>query len=265
MTSPVQALRTVRLGAVIARADFAAFYTWKTWLLGWLIRLVFQVLFYTLIGVLVSDPDFTRHIVIGAAVVTCVTETMLATASTCWDRYQGTLGSLVASPVEPGAFFFGRSLQWPFSAMATTSIALLAVPPFFDVRWALWQIPVLVGIVFLTSLSTYCMTLLIASLTLVHDQARNVIGSMAGLSVIAICGAMVPVTFWPLPVQWVAQALPVTHGLAAVRLVEAGAPAGGVASSVAVMVGAALVWLALAFLSFRMVFARARTGYGALS
>src|SRR5699024_4091842 len=88
LLSPAQTMRTVRLGSVIARADFAAFYTWKTWLLGWLIRLLFQAVFYTLLGILVGDPEFTRRIVIGAAVVTCVVETMLATASTCWDRYQ---------------------------------------------------------------------------------------------------------------------------------------------------------------------------------
>ena len=182
-----------------------------------LVRLLSQVFFYTLIGVLVADEDFTRYIVIGAALATCIAETMLATASTCWDRYQGTIETLVSSPIAPGPFFFGRSLQWPLSAMATTSIALLVVPPFFNVYWSLWQIPVLIGIVVLTCLSTHCMTLLIASLTLVYDQARNVTGTMTTLSTTAVCGAMVPVDFWPEPVQWIAQALPITHGLSAVR------------------------------------------------
>lgn len=264
MITPVQAARTVHHAAVIARADFHAFYSWKTWLFAWLVRLICQMVFYSLIGVLVGDPEYTVHIVLGAAVMTCVAETMLATASTCWDRHQGTIGLLTASPVEPGVFYFGRSLQWPVSAAATTSIALLAVPPFFGITWAWWQVPVLVGIVVLTCLSTYCMTMLIASFALVFAEARNIISATSTFCVIAISGAMVPVAFWPTPVQWVSHALPVTHGLAAVRSVEAGAPAVTVLVSVGLMLVAAACWLTLAFISFRRVFARARTGNGAL-
>ncbi|WP_017587872.1 ABC transporter permease [Nocardiopsis ganjiahuensis] len=264
MITPVQAARTVRHAAVIARADLGVVYSWRTWLFGWLIRLLCQMVFYSLVGVLVGDPEYTVHIVLGAAVMTCVAETMLATASTCWDRHQGTMGLLTASPVEPGVFYFGRSLQWPASATATTSIALLAVPPFFGIAWEWHQVPVLVGIVVLTCLSTYCMTMLVASFALVLSEARNIISAISTTCVIAISGAMVPVEFWPVPVQWIAQALPVTHGLAAVRAVEAGAPASAVLASVGLMLLAAACWLSLALVSFRQVFARARTGNGAL-
>lgn len=264
MITPVQAARTVRQAAVIARADMGVIYSWRTWLFGWLVRLICQMVFYSLIGVLVGDPEYTVHIVLGAAVMTCVAETMLATASTCWDKHQGTMGLLTASPVEPGVFYFGRSLQWPASAAATTSIALLAVPPFFGITWTWWQVPVLVGIVVLTSLSTYCMTMLIASFALVFAEARNIISAISTPCVIAISGAMVPVEFWPPPIQWLSQTLPVTHGLAAVRAVEAGASAATVLASVGLMLLAAACWLALAMGAFRQVFARARAGNGGL-
>ena len=264
MITPVQAARTVHHAAVIARADFHAFYSWKTWLFAWLVRLICQMVFYSLIGVLVGDPEYTVHIVLGAAVMTCVAETMLATASTCWDRHQGTIGLLTAAPVEPGVFYFGRSLQWPASAVATTSVALLAVPPFFGITWSLLQVPVLIGIVALTCLATYCMTMLVASFALVFSEARNIVSSITTFCVIAISGAMVPVEFWPAPVQWVSQLLPVSHGLAAVRSVEAGAPADAVLASVAWMFLTAVCWLALAMVAFRQVFARARAGNGVL-
>ena len=264
MISPVQAARTVRQSAVIAHADFRAFYTWRTWLFGWLIRLICQVVFYTMIGLLVADADYTRYIVLGAAVSLCVAETMLAVASTCWDRHLGTMGLLTASPIEPGLHYFGRSLQWPASAAATTSIAVLAIPPFFGITWTWWQVPVLVGVVVLTCLSTYCMTLLVASSALVFAEARNVISTVTTLSVTAICGAMVPVGFWPLPLQWVAQALPVTHGLAAVRAVADGAPAIVVLAALGWMLSTAACWFVLAMVSFRWVFARSRAGDGTL-
>lgn len=252
--------RTVRQGAVVSRADLRAFYTWRTWLFGWLVRLLCQVLFYSTVGVLVGDPEYTRYVVLGAAVMICVAEAMLAVASTCWDHHLGTVGLLAASPVSPGWYYFGRSLQWPASAVATTSVALLAVPPFFGVAWTWWQVPVLVGIVALTCLSTYCMTLLIASAALALPEARNIIGNIASSLVLVVSGAMVPVEYWPGPVRWAAQALPAVHGLEAVRLLEAAAPAPAVALRVGWMLLAAGCWLAAALASFRWIFARARSG-----
>lgn len=264
MISPVQAGRTVRQSAVISQADFRAIYTWRTWMFGWLVRLLCQVVFYTMIGLLVADPEYTRYVVLGAALTLCVAETMMAVASTCWDRHMGTMGLLTASPIEPGLHYFGRSLQWPASATATTSIAVLALPPFFGITWTWWQVPVLVGIVAQTCLSTYCMTLLVASLALVFAEARNVISAITTMSVTAICGAMVPVTFWPLPLQWAAQALPATHGLAAVRSVAEGDPASAVLTALGWMLLTAACWLTLAMMAFRRVFARSRAGTGTL-
>lgn len=251
---------TVRQAAVLARADMSVIYTWRTWLFGWLVRLLCQVFFYSLIGVLVGDPEYTVYVVLGAAVLISVAETMMATASTCWDRHQGTLGLLAASPVEPGLFFFGRSLQWPASATVTTSIALLAVPPFFGVTWSPWQVPVLVGIAALSSLSGYCMALVLGSVALVFSGARNVISTIATLYITAFCGAVVPLHYWPAPIRWVAQALPATHGLEAVRLVEGGGSAAQVLTALGSMVMAGLAWFTVAFFSFRLVFARARAG-----
>lgn len=264
MITPFQAACTVGQSAVIARADFHHSYTWKTWLFGWLVRLLCQVVFYTAIGLLVADPEYTLYIVLGAAIMTCVTETTMAVATTCWDGHAGTMGLLAASPVEPGLHFFGRSLQKPASAVVTTSIAVLALPPLFGIAWSWWQMPVLVGIVLLTVLGTYCLTLVLGAAALLFGQARNVISAVAVMCTTAICGAMVPVEFWPVPLQWAAQTLPVTHGLAAVRGVEAAAPAAAVLVSVGWVLLTAACWLTLAIAAFRQVFARNRAGNAAL-
>lgn len=258
--SLVQAARTVRHATVLARADMATFYTWKTWLFGWMVRLLCQVTFFSLIGVLVSDPEFTVYITLGACVMICVTETMMATASTSWDKPMGTLPLLGASPVVPGFFFFGRSLQWPASATVTTTVALLALPPFFGVTWPLWQIPVLVVTVALIAFSSYCMTLALAVVALAFPEARNVLSSVTTLYITAFCGALVPLSYWPEPIRAVAQALPATHGLESVRLLESGAVFNQFAASLGTMVLSGVVWLVFSFLGFHYLFARARAG-----
>jgi ABC-2 type transport system permease protein len=73
-----------------------------------------------------------------------------------------------------------------------------------------------------------------------------------------VAGVNVAVDFWPGPVQAVANLLPVTHGLLAVRRLLDGSGLDAVAPQVAaeVLVGAG--WLAVSWLSYRRFFRRAR-------
>ena len=73
-----------------------------------------------------------------------------------------------------------------------------------------------------------------------------------------VAGVNVPVDFWPGPVEAVANLLPVTHGLLAVRQLLDGSGLAAVAPQVGaeVLVGAG--WLAASWLSYRRFFRRAR-------
>lgn len=66
-----------------------------------------------------------------------------------------------------------------------------------------------------------------------------------------MCGVNVPLSFFPEPVQIAARALPLTHGLEAVRGILAAAPAAQVLADVAVEAVLGLAWFAAAATSFR--------------
>ena len=261
--SPVRAAGTVRGAAMVAHADFWTIYTWRSWSFAWLVRLLCQVVFFALVGVLVGDPEYTSFIIVGAAMMVCVTETMLTSSSTCWERMQGRMPLIAASPVEPVLLFFGRSVFWPVSAAVTTSVALLAVPPFFGDPWDLWKIPVVIVVAALTALSTYCLALVVGALALSFTEVRNIASTVMTLYTTAFSGAMVPLDFWPPVLQWIAQALPVTHGLDAVRALQDG-DLGTVAAASGLMLAVGAVWFVVATLAFRRVLARARKGRGGL-
>ncbi|MBW5248099.1 ABC transporter permease [Streptomyces sp. P01-B04] len=261
----LRVMTAVRQGFIVARTDFAWFYTWKTWLGGWLVRVLCQVAFYSIIGVTVGDPDYVVHVVLGAALMICVAESLMTVASTTWDLNLGTFPLLAASPVVPGGYYFGRSMMWPLSATATTSIAIFTMSLFFDLHWTAADVPLVVVLVLLTSFATYCMALVIGAVALLAPGARNVMSAVVTMAITAFCGAVVPVDFWPSGVGWAAQAVPVTHGLNAIRHLESGADLGVVARSAGLVALVGVVWLTVAMIAFRGLFNHSRRGSASLS
>lgn len=253
-------LTNLHQGTVIAFADLKAVYTWKTWLFGWLVRVLSQVLFYAMIGVLLGDPEQVRFLVLGNAVMCCAVEVSLTIASTSWDRNFGTTPLLAGSPMRPGWLFFGRSLQWPLSGSVTSLVALFTLAPLFGVHWSPAQVPLVVGLVFLIAFSVYAGVLFVAALVLTVSSARNVVLNLNVMVMMAVCGVQVPLDFWPEPVQWFAAVLPLTHGIEAVRALEAGGALTEVVREAALTGGLGLVWFLAASVAFRAVFGLYRRG-----
>jgi ABC-2 type transport system permease protein len=258
-------LTAMRQGFIVARTDFAWFYTWKTWLGGWLVRVLCQVAFYSMISVMVGNTDYVVYVVLGAALMICVAESLMTVASTTWDLNLGTFPLLAASPVIPGCYYFGRSVMWPLSATVTTSIAIFVMSFFFELSWAVAHIPLVVLLVLLTSLATYCMALVIGAVAVLAPGARNVMSAVVTMAITAFCGVVVPVGFWPAAVRWAAQAVPVTHGLDAIRDLESGAGFGTVAQSAGLAGLVGVVWFTIAMIAFRRLFIHSRKGSASLA
>ncbi|WP_051479279.1 ABC transporter permease [Arthrobacter sp. H5] len=213
-------LNVIRHAAYIAAADFRTVYTPLTWGVGWLGRVIMQVLFFAVIGLLLQDPDAVLYLFVGQAIMMTATETLLSIQSTQWERGTGTLGLLTAAPARLWPVFLGRSLQWMPSGVATASIVLFAIGPFLEVAWSLPAAAAVVVCLICCALGTYGLALFVAALVLRLPEWRNVVANIVQMAHTLFCGVVVPVAFWPTGVQGAAQALPLTHGLAAVRLIE---------------------------------------------
>lgn len=258
MTSVVRTLGVVRYSAANAWADFRATYTWWTWGFGWLGRMLAQVTFCAFVGVLLADPGQIRYLVIGNAIMVCVVETMSVVASSSWERAEGTLPLLSAAPARMGWVFFGRSLQWPISGALTALVSLFVLSPFFGVHWTPAHVLPLVGLVLLTTATTYAVGLFLSPFVLTASGARNIVSNSAYLLMMAICGVVVPVAYWPAWVGAVAQALPLTHTLAAVRALDAGVPAAEVLGQAGLALLCGAGWLIAALVAFAVLEERAR-------
>lgn len=246
-------LRVLGIATATARGDLAAIYSWRTWLGGWLLRVLAQVTFFALIGELLGSRETARYLAVGNAVAIVVVEAMMVIASTTWERNAGTLPLLVAAPGPLPLVFVGRSVQWLADGTACACIAFLAVGALFGVPLASARTVLVVPLIVLIGAATYAFGLLAAALVLKAVALRNVVSNTGYLALVAITGVQVPVSFWPGWVQGVAQVLPVTHGLAAVRGVVAAAPLQEVARNAALELAVGVGWMTVALLSFRQL------------
>lgn len=244
------ALAVLRRATVTGFADYAVTYTPLTWTIGWLGRVLFQVTFFALIGRLLDDEDAGHFLLVGNAVMMAALDSLFVVASTQWERWAGTLPLLVAAPTSPLVVFSGRSVQWVVSGTATSLISLFGLGLLFGVPMAMPGALVAVPLVVLVSLSTYCLGLALGGLVLRAMDLRNVVSNVTHLTMMAICGVQVPVSFWPVGVQYVASVLPLTHGLAAIRAALDGAAAGEVLGEAGLELAVAAGWLTVAALIF---------------
>ncbi|RDG32046.1 ABC transporter permease [Streptomyces corynorhini] len=259
----MQPFLVIRHSAANAFADMRAIYTWRVWLFGWLGRMLAQVTFFTLLGRSAGGGDERiAYLVIGNSVMTCALECMSVVASTTWERISGTLVLLAAAPAKPVWVFFGRSVQWPISGSGTSIVALFGLAPLFGVTWRPAQVPVLILLVVLTALTTYCFGLFLAALVLNANGIRNMVSQTAYLLMMIVCGVNVPVGEWPAPVRVVADVIPLTHSLRAIRLVAADAAPGPVALAAGQAVLWGALWLTAAYFAFDAFMNRGRRAGG---
>jgi ABC-2 type transport system permease protein len=245
-------LRVFRAATATARADLAAIYSWQSWLFGWLVRILAQVVFFALIGRLVGSRSVEHYLVIGNAVGICVQISMMVVASTAWERSEGTLPLLIAAPGSLPAVFVGRSVQWIGDGTACACIALYLVGAGFGVPFPMPSALLLPPLVLLVSVSTYCFGLGIAGLVLRAVSLRNVASNVSYLLLVVLAGAEVPRDYFPTWLRAIGDLLPMTHGLAAVRAVLAGQHGASVAGSAALELLVAIGWLLVAGLVFRL-------------
>lgn len=247
MTTTVDILRHAALAGF---QELRQLYTWKTWATGWLLRMVCQVIFYSLLGRLIGDEAQVHYLVVGNAVMLCATTVIFVVQSTTWERFAGTLPLLVAAPASPLVVLFGRSVQWIPDALVTSLVGLLVVGPLFGLPLPWPQTLLVLPLLVLVTLSTYMMGTVFGSLVLRWTEARNLVSNVMAAVMMAVCGVNVPVAVFPGWVQAVANVLPLTHGLRAIRVVLAGA-GGGIAGEAALEVAVGLGWFAVAAASFR--------------
>ena len=248
MSALRHAARVLRYAALSGFQDFGSTYTVWSWGFGLFLRMMTQVAFFASIGTLLGSKDQVAYLLVGNAVMAVAAGSLTATVATTWERGAGTLPLLVASPTSPLLVLMGRSVFFIANGLVLSLGALVLVPPLFDVAIPWARFPALVALVVVIGITTYAAATFLGGLVLAATGARRAVANVARLVMMAFCGVSVPRAVFPEPLAAAAGALPLTHGLDAVReLLAAGRPAvvlGDVALEVLVGIGWLLASLA---------------------
>lgn len=254
-------MRIIRQTVLLDLADMRAVYTWRTWLFGWVLRLLCQAAFFSLVGQFVGAAREMQYVLVGNIVVLICLEATIVVISMSMERGAGTLALLAIAPTSHVPFYLGRGLHWVVSGLSSSLIAWLVLPPLLGVPlpWpqAAYALPVFLAV----AMSSYGWGCVLAGLALRWRGVHWLILNVGYMSIMAFCGVNVPTSFWLPPIRFIANFLPVTHGLLAIRDILAGAGSATVLPLVGLELAVGLGWFAVAALLVdRLVSAGRRDG-----
>lgn len=243
-------LRILRYASLNALADLRTMFTWRTWAFAWLVRLLCQVSMFALIGRVVG-ADRTAYLLVGNSVFVAATSVMLVCATTALERAAGTLPLLISAPGQVFTVFVGRSVEWLLDGVVCGAVALFALAPAFGVHLPMPTALLAIPATAVIAVAVYCFGLTLGGLALRVIHLRSLVANVGSLSLMVLTGVQVPTSFWPAWLHGLAQVLPMTHGLEAVRGLLAGGSIAGAGAEVLAEAAVGGLWLAAAYLVIR--------------
>jgi ABC-2 type transport system permease protein len=247
------ALATARVSwyAVVSGAnDYWAIYTFRSWVFGWLVRVLSQVTFFALIGRLLRSDEQTQFLLIGNAVMVAAMGATFAMNMTAGERANGTLGLLLASPSRPVVVFASRGLYVMADAVLSSLLGLFIIGPVFGLHFPWPRALLVVPLTLLVGISAYCFSTFLAGIIIRKREVTGLLVNATIVTLMALCGVNVRVSFYPPWLQWISHCLPLTNGLEAIRALIDGGPMSTVAAFTAAEVLVACAWFAIALATF---------------
>jgi ABC-2 type transport system permease protein len=253
----VTTLRIMRFAFLSGAKDYASIYSLKSWLLGWYLRVLAQVMFFALVGRLLGSDQQTWYLLVGNAVLLAAMQGMLALGLVGWERDAGTLPLLAASPSSPVLVFAARGSYLIADGLLSTLGALFVAGPLFGLPLPWPRILLVIPFTLIIGASAYFLGTFLAGLLIRSRKVSNLVTNVATVSLMTLCGVNVPLAAYPAPVAFVAQFLPLTHGLAGIRDVLDGR-LGAAFAQAGLEIAVGLGWLALCVATFSRFIRHAR-------
>lgn len=253
-----QTRAVVRHSLIVGIEELRSDYTLRTWLFGWMLRVVFQVLFFALVGRFVGSPEVVRFLLVGSACAVAVLEALVVVMVTAADRWAGLLPLLVATPGSYFTTYLARNLTYIVTGTATASVSMFIGSALLRVCFPYPDAILVVPIIMLGAMTTYLFGCLLGAIVARTVQGRWLLLNVGNLSMSALCGFLVPVGFWPQPFTAMAEVLPFTHALRAIRGVLSESPTSSIVAQCGIEVLVAAGWFVVARASFTTTIERAR-------
>jgi len=232
-------MSSLRLFFVGGLLSFRALFGWLSpWILipTYVIAPIFQILLFVYIG-RAAQTQSDEFYVIGNALQYAAIPCVFAMTNTiAGERYQNTLGAVLATPAKRIPLFVGRSLPVIVNGAFVAAFSLAVGSLILGVHLPSSSLPPLALVVLVASFSCTGLGFVNAAISL--RVRENAVASNAIFGFLLIfTGANVPLDSLPGWMSTAAQGMPFTHAIAAARKLAAGASLGDVGG----LVGAELL------------------------
>jgi ABC-2 type transport system permease protein len=225
--------------------EFRNNYGWPSWIFGSFLGSVTQVVFFAMLGNLLDSRERVEFLLVGSAIIAGCTRANVVVAVSSWDRWDGTYPLLVISPSSLLPAIIGRTAIWMLDGVAQALLSLLMAGLIFRLYLPLPESLLLIPLILIVTASSYFLGTTIGSVVARIPRTRNIVHRIETLALTLFCGATVPVSFWPASIQLLANVLPVTHGLKAIRTLLDGGPTNEIALGMGLEILVGFGWLSL--------------------
>jgi ABC-2 type transport system permease protein len=246
----MRALTVMRYAFNAGIADYRAIFTWKSWLLGWMLRVIAQVSFFGLIGVRVADDRAAFYLLIGNALAVAAQTGIFSLNMTSSERWAGTLPLLVASPTSPLVVFSSRGAYLAVDGALSALGALFIAGPAFGLPLPWPRVLAVAPLTAVVAIASYCFGTFLAGIVFRWRVANSLFVLVGYVGLMTVCGVNVPLSYYPTFVEWIARVLPLTNGLLAIRETFAGEAWSVVIGHAALELAVGLGWMTAAMVSF---------------
>jgi ABC-2 type transport system permease protein len=258
VTAIATTFNVMRQAFLAGLADYRAFFTWKSWLAAWYVRVLSQVAFFAFIGERLGDDQKTFYLLVGNSLLIAAQVGIFSLNMTSGERWAGTLQLLVASPSSPVVVFSARGSYLAVDGALSALSALFVAGPLFgmDLPWP--RVLAVVPLTALVALASYAFGTFLAGVVFRFRSINSVVVVTSYVVLMAACGVNVPLSYYPETLEWASRFLPLTNGLLSIRGVFDAAPAGTILADAALEAAVAAGWMTAALATFNQLASRGR-------
>ncbi len=244
-------IRLMIAASHVAWDDLRVVYTWRSWLGGWLVRVVFQIVLYASLGLLIEDRSRMTSLLVGSSVIVAASTALTVVSSSTWERRAGTLGLLVSAPTPLSAVILGRSVEWVADGVVSATVGLAIVNVVLSAGLPASALLGAIPILFVITVATYMFGAALAAIVLRKMYLRTFVANVAYFALSLVTGALLPLESLPTWMAAAAHLLPMTNGVSALQRVITGGSGIDVLPAVFAEGAVALLWFAVALVGIR--------------
>jgi ABC-2 type transport system permease protein len=209
-----------------------------------------QMFFFVYLGTFATSPENAGFYVIGNAIqIAAVSGIFGVTMSVGGERETGTLPYLFGTPANRIVTFFGRAFMHIIDGALGVVIALIWGALLFHLDFSRTDLPALALVIFVTTLSTCGLGLLLGCMSLITVNVMF-INNFVYFALLIFSGANIAIERLPGIMQSISWALPLTRGIAAARMLVAGVSLSEVAPLMWSELGIGLLYGLLGYILF---------------